>query len=260
MRPAIRRELLGDVMRFLADRWSNPGAWCRVWLAGSSASYQWSGALPADLDLLVGIHYDMFRRDNPGFDGISNTEISAYLNRNFQAFDGPWKQYDRTLYSNANATDIRAINPYAAYSLSTDSWTVPPDPEQSAPDDPALRANAAQFDARAAGAVHAYSAARESYNGASDDAGRLNAAVRLKHAADVASSLYDEVHKARKAAFAPGGGGYNDPTQYLWQATKASGSNQALRAIHDERKSAYESADAEVDRVLIEAALYRRSR
>lgn len=260
MRPEFRRAQLSDVLRFLADHWRHPEKWSRLWLAGSSASYQWSGAMPADMDLLIGIDYDTFRAANPGFGGISNTEISAYLNRMFQDFDSIWQQYDRTLYSNPNATDIHSINPYAAYDITNDDWTVPPDADLTAPDDPALRERAALFDARAAGAVHGYSAARDAYNAAVSDAERLNAAVRLKHSADVASSLYEEVHTARKAAFRPGGGGYLDPSQYLWQASKASGSNQALRAIHDERRDVYDNPAAETDRVLIEAALYRRSR
>jgi hypothetical protein len=90
MKPAFRRVQLQDVMRFLHQRWANPEGWCHLWLAGSSASYQWSGTSPGDLDLLIGVDYDVFRRSNDGFGGVSNSEISGYLNRVFQAFNGRW--------------------------------------------------------------------------------------------------------------------------------------------------------------------------
>jgi hypothetical protein len=55
MKPDFRRHQLQDVMRFLHQRWANPEGWCHLWLAGSSASYQWSGTEPGDLDLLIGV-------------------------------------------------------------------------------------------------------------------------------------------------------------------------------------------------------------
>lgn len=260
MRGAFRREQQSDVLRFLEMRFRNPETWSTLWLAGSSASYQWAGTDPGDLDLLIGIDYAAFRRANPGYSGISDAEISAYLNRQFQAFNGRVGRYDRTLYSNPHATDIRAINPYAAYDITHDEWTVHPDAGLRAPDDPELRAAGDQFTMRASGAVHAYNAAKSAYDLASTDHERLNHAVRLRHAADVASSLFDEVHHGRRVAFGPEGTGYTDPHQYAWQAGKASGAIEALRAIKSERDAVYDNPDAEADRVLIEAALYRRTR
>lgn len=260
MKPAFRRHQLQDVMRFLHQRWRYPEGWCHLWLAGSSASYQWSGTDPGDLDLLIGVEYGIFRRANDGFSGISDAEVSAYLNRVFQAFNGRWGRYDRTLYSNPHATDIRSINPYAAYDITLGEWTVRPDPNQQAPTDPLLAAASTTFNLRAGEAVHAYGTAIDDYHAATNDPSRLNAAVRLRHAADVASALYEEVHHGRRSAFGPEGTGYSDPHAYLWQAAKASGAVQALRLISDERKAVYDNPDSETDRVLIEAALYRRTR
>lgn len=263
MRPAFRREQLQDVMRFLTAHWSNPETWCHLWLAGSSASYQWAdsvGRERGDLDLLIGVEYQQFRRANPGFTGVSDEQISRYMNQVFQAFNGPYSRYDRTLYSNPGATDIRSIHPYAAYDIREGEWTVPPDPDARAPHDPVLAAAAAKFTGRASVAVGAYSSALDSYKGAQDPARRLNAAIQLRHAADAAASLYEEVHHGRRLAFTGSGLGYSDPHQYLWAAGKASGAVGALRAIADERKAVYDNPDADVDRVLLEAALYRRAR
>jgi hypothetical protein len=89
---------------------------------------------------LVGVDYIKFRKANPEYVGLSDSEISNQINEEFREGLQPgtenWNGYELTFYVNAGATDIRSIKPYAAYDLKYDDWTVTPDPNAAPPQNP----------------------------------------------------------------------------------------------------------------------------
>lgn len=106
-----------------------------------------------DLDILIGIRYDEFRKDNPQFADETVEEIDSRFNiqlrESFQDDEiffvvgadevpewewasrpedgsvlvGPWGV---TGYVNPNSWDIAEIKPYAAYNVTDDKWAVKP--------------------------------------------------------------------------------------------------------------------------------------
>ena len=152
--------------------------------------------------------------------------------------------YELTFFVNRGATDIRAINPYAAYNLSRDEWTVAPDPAQQAPSNPSWDIQAQQDLGRAQNLVQRYSRALTEMQAATNPAHRRNAEEVLHYTLEAASGMYEEIHGNRKWAFAPTGGGYADFNNYRWQAGKRSGVVPALKALHDYRRDAIEEGNA----------------
>ena len=131
----VRNGILQLLFGFLNDAYRHSDLWCHVWLAGSGVSYQWSAARePGDLDVLIGVNYVQFRKAHPEYVGLSDVEISKMLNEDFRNNLQPetenWNGFEVTFYVNPGATDIRTINPYAAYDLTHDEWTVNPRSEE----------------------------------------------------------------------------------------------------------------------------------
>ena len=127
----VRMGILSILFDYLGTKFTAPGLWTHVWLAGSGVSYQWEAQRePGDLDCLIGIDYVKFRQSNPEFTGYSDIEIAKTMNEDFSSDLMPntrnWEGYELTYYVNPQS-DIRDINPYAAYDLTSDSWTVYPD-------------------------------------------------------------------------------------------------------------------------------------
>lgn len=246
----VRNGLLGMLMAHMVHHFDEPERWTTAWLAGSGVSYQWQAARePGDLDVLVGIDYVEFRATNPGYRGMSDSEVSREINESFQQdltpYTRDWNGYEVTFYSNPWATDITAINPYAAYDLTSDRWTVPPDPRQHAPFVRAWQQKADRDESMAMDILRRYSQSMTDLRAASNPAHRVNAERRLNLAIDEAVDLFDQIHLGRKQAFSSTGAGYEDWGNYRWQAGKRSGVVPALRQIKDFRDGRDAASEAE---------------
>lgn len=240
LRPDVRAWLLNTLYGCWNAHFQHVFNWSHVWLAGSGASYQWEAARePGDLDILIGVDYTKFRRSNPNYAGLTDTEISDHLNDISRTELYPatananvgGKVFEVTWYVNDHATDIRTIHPYAAFDVSRNTWTVHPQEAQKAPESIELQALAAGDQARANGIVWSYTAALKKVRELRDPAQKVNARRWLISAAMDAERMFDEIHLGRRAAFGPDGQGYVDKANYRWQAGKANGVVPALHAI-----------------------------
>jgi hypothetical protein len=233
----VRSGVLGLLFEHLALNYSNPHTWAKVWLAGSGVSYQWEAARePGDLDCLVGVDYVTFRRSNPEFVALSDQEIASTFNERFNAELTPttrnWEGYELTFYVNPQS-DIRDINPYAAYDLVGDFWTVEPDQNPQPPYSRDWEQRTERDRANAQELLNRYNSALREVRSATNPAHRINADRKLQLATEQVSNFYDDIHAGRKIAFSKIGGGYSDYNNYRWQAGKRSGAVQALRTIKE---------------------------
>ena len=270
LRGSVRNSLLEILFSFLNERFMHAELWCTVWIAGSGVSYQWSAARsPGDLDVLIGVDYVQFRRTHPNYVGLTNYEISQLLNEDLRTGLQPetenWDNlWEVTFYVNSDATDIRSINPYAAYNLTQDDWTVFPS-AHVAPENKEWTHRAAVDTRMTLNIINRYSQALTNLQGATNDPARRSAENALQQAMAQGSALFEDIHHGRKYAFSPSGAGYDDFNNYRWQAGKASGAVGALKKLHDYLHSAKESQEKETygielpdSRTLIRrAALYR---
>lgn len=231
----IRTGILSTLYGFLSRNYRHPDLWAHAWLAGSGVSYQWSAARePKDLDCLVGVNFIQFRKANPEYQGLSNAEIAAQLNDEFQTLDQEtdnWNGFELTFYVNPEATDIRTINPYAAYDLKYDEWTVTPSPNQTAPTNAAWDTVAHNDQVLTSQIAARYSQALQDSAISNSAPSRRNADVRRATAGQQALALYSEIHGNRSLAFSPGGAGYADFHNYRWQAGKGLGTISQLKSI-----------------------------
>jgi hypothetical protein len=236
LRSWARTGVLSVLKDFLGLKYRHSDIWSHAWLAGSGVSYQWSAARePQDLDCLIGVDFIQFRKANPEFAGLLDKEISEQMNEEFhEELHGQtenWNGYELTFYVNPIATDIRTINPYAAYDLKYDEWTVTPDPNAQAPKNAEWdqivendRQQASQARTRVTQAV-------QDIQSAHNEPLKRNAEVRLNAAAQQANALYTQIHENRSMAFSPSGSGYGDFHNYRWQAGKRAGTIQDLRSL-----------------------------
>jgi hypothetical protein len=108
LRPEVRESVMEKWDAFCRDQgfvhWQ---AWSKVYLSGSEAS-RWTGPELEgnnDLDILVGINYSTFYRDNPGYSSISESEIDGFFNKlmrsalNDPDYHLPGERDDRDLVS-----------------------------------------------------------------------------------------------------------------------------------------------------------------
>jgi hypothetical protein len=247
--PAIRSAILRILFTHLKTKYNSPEAYAHVWLAGSAVSYQWSAARkPADLDCLIGINYIRFRQSNPEYRGLSDKEIAQTLNEGFSsalntANTNFMDSFELTFYVNVQS-DIRSIKPYAAYSLTNDDWTVTPE-IKGAPSNKLWERKVAQDTSMATEILSRYSDALTKIGSATTDVARRNAEAALKLAVEQGAALFEDIHRGRKYAFQPGGQGYSDVHNYRWQAGKAAGTIQALKALKEiekQSKKVFEAA------------------
>jgi hypothetical protein len=236
----VRNGILHLLFGFLNTKYRNSNLWTHVWIAGSGVSYQWSAARqPGDLDVLIGVNYIQFRRAHPEFNGLGDVEISRMLNEDFRIHLQPdtqdWNGYEVTFYVNPGATDIRTINPYAAYDLIGDYWTVQPNANQHSPYSRDWEHKAKRDYDMTVEILNRHNNAINELRSAPNTAYQVNAERKIKLAQEQAVSIYDEIHKGRKIAFSQIGSGYADFHNYRWQAGKKSGAVQALRSIKDQR-------------------------
>jgi GNAT superfamily N-acetyltransferase len=136
LKPDVRKYIMRSVTAMWA-RFNDWSKWAIVYFAGSEAS-EWTDTDYEgnnDFDVLIGVDYDGFRKANPKFIGLDNTDITNAMNSGFRPYNGPvmltidgknYGPFDRTTYVNPNSYDIKKIKPYAAYNVSEDSWAVKP--------------------------------------------------------------------------------------------------------------------------------------
>jgi hypothetical protein len=269
----IRQSILNLLYQFWDPRYILPREWSTVWMAGSGASYQWSAereaGTPGDLDILIGVDHPRFYELNPGYRGIPEADVDHKFNQEFfdtlQPKTSNWHGYEVTFYVNPKATDIRAINPYAAYNLSNDSWTVEPNkvPPHNEGKDwwGFIDAEASQANTILANYTAVRSQAIKSPFGSPSHVNNLE---KLRGIVGQGKDLFDSIHNDRKIAFAPGGEGYNDFYNFRWQAHKKNGIGVALRKLRniavdaegDLEKSQYGYDIKDAHDVLTDAGLY----
>jgi hypothetical protein len=246
--PQVRNAILQLLNNYLDSHYSGGSTWSRAWLAGSGVSYQWAAHRdPGDLDCLVGVDFVKFRQSNVRFTGLSDKEIADMLNEGFRAELQPdtslfMGSFELTFYVNIHS-NIIDIKPYAAYSLTDDDWTVPP-VASDAPTNPQWEERVNKDRSLAIDLMTRYTAAKNLYNSASNDAVKTNARSQMRIAMSQGNALYESIHSERSNAFSPTGEGYSDFYNYRWQAGKRSGVIQFLRAL----KTDLESLDAEYNK------------
>ena len=233
----VKSGILQLLYGFLNETYRHPDLWAHTWLAGSAVSYQWSAARqPGDLDVLIGIDYVQFRKANPEFMQMSDLEITKMLNEEFRLYLQPdtenWNGFEVTFYVNPGATDIKSINPYAAYDLTYDEWTVVP-PKESAMQRPSWELAAQRDLSMTSDIVMRYSKAMTDMQGAQNDSARRDAEARIQAALMQGSALYEDIHEGRKQSFRAGGEGYLGFHNYRWQAGKKYGTVPALKKMSD---------------------------
>lgn len=244
--PQVRNAILQLLNNYLDSHYSGGGSWSRAWLAGSGVSYQWAAHRdPGDLDCLVGVDFVKFRQSNVRFTGLSDKEIADMINEGFRADLQPETElfmgsFELTFYVNVHS-NIIDIKPYAAYSLTDDDWTVPP-VASAAPTNPQWEERVNKDRSTAIDLMTRYTAAKNLYKSASNDAVKTNARSQMRIAMSQGNALYESIHTERSNAFSPTGEGYGDFYNYRWQAGKRSGVIQFLRAL----RADMEALDAEI--------------
>jgi hypothetical protein len=274
VRPEIRKWILDTLYGYWEKKYSRPRSWSTVWIAGSGISYQWAGARGnGDLDILIGVDFPAFFRYNERFLGLSESDLADQFNTEFKTdlwpqtahtkfsstIQGDLKQeYEVTFYVNPHSTDIRDIRPYAAFDLSSNSWTVHP---VHVPDDPEHGYDTQWWDAvederKVADTLVAR------YNGLAAQAkaspygspGWHNTMRQIEMTTAQAQTLFDSIHLGRKNAFGPQGTGYGDFYNFRWQAHKRFGTVQALHALGLAQQKAREDSYADLYGEQIEPA------
>jgi hypothetical protein len=239
--PSVRNSVMSLALNALNNKFHGAENWAEVWLAGSGVSYHWYAHRdPADLDCLVGIDYPVFRQMNPNYTGFSNQDIASEVNDVFNTVLHPETEdylgsFDLTFYANVKS-DIRDIKPYAAYSLTHDNWTVEPR-EDNVQRRPEWDQVVQQDIQKAYEITDRYKRHLQELKVAPHDAARRNAEVMLSHTIQQGAALFDEIHENRSHAFSPTGEGYEDFTNYRWQAGKESGIIQALKMLKSTSKN-----------------------
>lgn len=234
--PSVRNAILGTLLNYLKLEYYNPEMWVSAWLAGSGVSHQWAAHRdPADLDCLIGINYLQFRQANPQYTGLSDREIADLINeglrKDLNSKDELFQEaFELTFYVNVKS-NIEDIKPYAAYSLTSDTWTVPPS-VTPAPSNPEWQALADKDLENTYKLVQRYSQTIDTIQNASNDAIRRNAESVLANLVAQGSAMFEDIHNKRSAAFGPSGQGYGDFNNYRWQAGKKSGVVNALKNLH----------------------------
>lgn len=251
LRPWVRNSIVRMLFEHLAVLYNSPNRWVSAWLAGSGVSYQWESVRePGDLDCLVGLDYIAFRRSNSDYSGLSDLEIARMFNESFHDDLMPdtadWEGYELTFYVNPQS-NIVDINPYAAYDLINDEWTVEPTRSQNPPYSRVWEQRTSKDEETAVALVRKYSQAYSEFkNSLNNPITRVNAERKLQLAIDQASTFFEELHTGRKTAFSKTGAGYADFNNYRWQAGKQSGIVQALKLIKDYRDEARKTNDLEL--------------
>lgn len=237
LRPNVRNQILKVLTNYVDSKFAGSPGWMHAWLAGSGVSYQWAAHRdPGDLDCLVGVDFVQFRASNPSYRGLSDKEIAKEFNDGFYNELQPQVErfldsFELTFYVNTQS-NILDLKPYAAYSLTDDSWTVAPGPAAPAVT-PQWEVNVEKDRVNAINIMSKYLTAQKRYQEATNEAVKANARSEMRIAQAQAIGLYNEIHELRGEAFGQTGAGYTDYNNYRWQAGKRTGVVQALRHIKE---------------------------
>lgn len=247
--PSVRAWILSTLYRYWLRKYAHPQWWSTVWIAGSGITYQWSGgrsvAGPGDLDVLIGIDWPLFFRANASWIGTPDAAMATQMNEEFHnelwpststaVLPSGGEPFEVTFYVNPTGTDIRDINPYAAYNVTTDDWTVKPPilSEQPNEDVPGEWKSAVEGEAHVAQSLtNEYTGLRNAVLTEAPSAPRqINLLTRMHQVLSDASNLYGSIHTDRRMAFSEGGQGYSDYYNYRWQRHKLLGSGAQLHAL-----------------------------
>jgi hypothetical protein len=235
--PNVRNAILVLLKNHLELGYNEPMSWIQVFLAGSGVSFNWQAhRAPADLDCLVSVDYIQFRQSNQEYKSWSDREIATELNQGFKNELHPRTEsfmdsFELTFYVNTNP-NIEEIKPYAAYSVTNNSWVVSPS-ELTAPVNQEWDLATERDKTKAIEIIQRYSQAWTAIQAATNTALRLNAETMLANAVHQGSALFQDIHESRSQAFSPSGLGYSDFTNYRWQSGKRSGVIPAMKKLHD---------------------------
>jgi hypothetical protein len=247
-----------DVRRFIADHFYS---WCRMarlhdmeectqlWIAGSGITTAWnadreSGGEPGDLDVMVGLDYLRFTTSNPYWRGSPDAAIAHELNNLMHQHLWPHtaksvihgNTYELTYYVNpgvgAGPNDLLAINPYAAYNVTNDVWTLHPvQVPEGFSADYFSSSDRAQVEDDLTGAREVLAQFQWARDRVQRHPREVAALRTLHEVVRDGAKLFDSIHDGRKTAFAPGGKGYFDAANFRWQAGKGNGAISVLRAL-----------------------------
>jgi hypothetical protein len=236
MRPEVRDWCLSEVNDFWQPRYGSWWEWAKVYLAGSTASYWWTG--DNDFDLLVGVSNHLMaqtarRAQRPGYlvegptrllglSTLSQPDLCAHFNEEFkedfnrESVDVPGHDelYSLTLYANPYSYDIRNIKPYAAYCISDNLWSV--HPAKLPKGFSAKRLPRSFWESVAQMADHIRDVVAEGPEGT-----------------ERAAELLEQLHHGRQLAYSGIGSGVFDQRQIMWLALERLGVLQDLiTAVH----------------------------
>jgi hypothetical protein len=213
-----------------------PELWLHIWIAGSGITYQWDAARGnGDLDILFGVDLPEFILANGNYnmgEDILSEWINSYLkDRLWPKTDNTdlnGQHYEVTFYLNpGTGNDIRNINPYAAYNVVENSWTVrppklPPNPGSLYPHE--WFGYAALDTQRAHEISDAFNEQYEVLRAVPVSSPRYHSATAsVNNLVAQAHALLDEIHLGRREAFQGQGHGYSDWHNFRWQEAKKSG-------------------------------------
>ena len=245
LREDVRQDLLRALFDFWSRHYSHPEDWGHAWIAGSALSKQWSEGPDGkgDLDVLVGVDLEAFSRWHRV--RVSEADIAREMNELFRAELWPAMadyrgQFEVTFYLNPRTgSDIRKINPYAAYNLRTGQWDVTPIelPDTWSEDvvpQPVRHAIDEEIK-RAREIVERYGQLVRELAVAPEGPRRVNLMRSLGHTVAQATALFETIHSERRHAFqgrfGVPGEGYLDYHNFRWQMHKQAGTRDALSAI-----------------------------
>lgn len=252
----VREWLLSTGYGALNAGFRGAHTWATFWAAGSGVTYQWSAARsPGDLDVLIGVNMARFKKHNPSYKGVDNAIIAHLLTSYLKEHLWPRTanqqigtgHYEVTWYVNVGAEDIRDINPYAAYNITKDTWTVRP--PTLAPDwgtqyfPPDWWAQIGREKKYVQGLVGEFLRARATYLTTRSRAAQVNAATTMLHNARLAAQWFEDIHSGRREAFSPQGAGYRDWHNFRWQAHKRNGVIPVVHALAQQYATAQEESD-----------------
>lgn len=241
VRGDIRTEIMNRLYGFWRKLYNEPESWSTVWIAGSALSHQYQEHEQPDLDVLIGIQYVEFYAANRQFAGVSQAALSERINDEFRKFLDPetanlFGGFEVTFYVNPGASSITDINPYAAFNLTTDNWTVSPidvppnwDPASYFPKEWWATINAEIANAETI--VKQYDTLADRVRKAPLlSLQQSSSLAQLRSVTKRATDLFTDIHSKRKLAFSANGQGYFDYFNLRWQAHKKAGT---VKALHD---------------------------
>lgn len=284
-RPSVRHWILDTLFTYWNTKFQFARSWTTVWAAGSGISYQWAASRGnGDLDILMGVNYVEFYETNPAYRGIPEDDLCDLFNAGLHADlwpktasvhfrnpeGSPDTPFEVTYYVNPDSSDIRNINPYAAYDLTHDEWTIRPPVLPENPRSlysPEFAQAVDREKTQARGLVEQYSTLRAGMDAMQPGSpGWLNQVTKINLIVSQASALFDSIHSGRRIAFSSSGSGYGDYYNYRWQAHKEAGTVQALNALSKVSSEAHLAQQSDLygrsiesaSKALTTASLWRR--